>query len=142
MTDTAHSPSPRPAPEGWALPALPDGFANHAGPFYFRKDGPVPGVGFFAEPRHANLGGVVHGGALATLADMALFDICFRALGRFRAATVTLNSEFLEPAPIGAFIEATGELTRAGRTLLFARGLISAEGKPVMSFSGSVRRLS
>lgn len=118
-----------------------EGFASEAGPFYFRTEPKTPGVGFFAEPRHANIAGIVHGGALLTLADMSLFDICFRALGRFRAVTVTLNSEFLGPGPIGEFIEATGELTRAGRKLLFCRGLVTAKDAAVMSFSGVLKRL-
>ncbi|MEQ8750820.1 MAG: hotdog domain-containing protein, partial [Amphiplicatus sp.] len=67
--------------------------------------------------------------------------IAFRSVGPFRAVTVTLNSEFLAAGPIGEFIEATGELTRGGKRLLFARGQISAAGKPLMSFSGILKRL-
>lgn len=117
-------------------------FSGHAGPFYRREDGPEPGIGFYAEPHHANLGGVVHGGALLTLADMSLFDACFRALGRLKAVTVTMNAEFLGPGPIGEFIEATGDVTKAGKSLIFARGLITANGKSIMSFSGSLKRIS
>lgn len=134
---------PKPAPEGWVFQRHLQTFAGHAGPFYFRKeDDPVPGVGFYSEPHHANLGMVVHGGALMTLADMSLFDICFRACGgTFPAVTVTLNSEFLSPAPIGAFIEATGELMKAGKSLLFVRGTVSAGEQKVLAFSGTLKRL-
>ncbi|MBI1365287.1 MAG: PaaI family thioesterase [Alphaproteobacteria bacterium] len=132
----------RPAPEGWVIQHRFAGFAYEAGPFYFREDEATPGVGFYAEPRHANLANIVHGGALLTLADMSLFDIAFRAVGRFKALTVTLNSEFLGPGPIGEFIEATGEVTRAGRKLIFCRGLVTARGAPIMSFSGTVKRLA
>lgn len=138
---TSENAEPRPAPEGWLLQDFRDGFAYGAGPFYFRADPETPGVGFFSDKRHANLGGIVHGGALLTLADMALFDICFRALGRFRAVTVTLNSEFLGAASIGEFIEASGELIGGGKSLLFARGLVTAKGEALMSFSGAVKRL-
>ena len=132
----------RPAPTGWVLQSHPQTFSAHAGPFYFRDKGPTPGVGFFAEPHHANLGGIVHGGALMTLADMSLWDICRRVEGNFRAVTVTLNSEFLAPGPVGAFIEASGEMTKAGRSYLFARGLVTAEGKSLLSFSGTLKRFS
>lgn len=131
----------RPAPEGFVLQSHRDTFSGRAGPFYFRAAGPTPGVGFFAEPHHANVADIVHGGALLTLADMALFDICHRAVGRFKGVTVSLNCEFLGPGPIGAFIEATGEMTRGGKRLLYSRGLITAAGKPVMSFSGILKRL-
>lgn len=134
--------SARAAPPGWVLQSHPQTFSAHAGPFYFREKGPTPGVGFFAEPHHANLGGIVHGGALMTLADMSLWDICRRVEGDFRAVTVTLNSEFLAPGPVGAFIEASGEMTKAGRGFLFARGLVTAEGKSLLSFSGTLKRFS
>lgn len=114
-------------------------FSYLAGPFYFRE-GPAPGVAFYSEPCHCNMIGIVHGGALLTLADMALFNICFKAIGQFRGVTLTLNSEFLSPGKAGMFIEAAGELTKAGKSMLFARGLVTAEGMPLMSFSGTLRR--
>lgn len=138
MNDVA--PSPRPAPEGWVIQRLTGNFAWHAGPFYFREKGPTPGVAFFSEPHHANRADSIHGGALLTLADMSLFDICHRKLGAFKAVTITLNTEFLAPAPIGVFIEAAGEMIGGGRKLLIARGLVTAGGKPLVSFSGTLRR--
>lgn len=129
------------APEGWVLRAWPGTFSAHAGPFYFREQGETPGVGFFAEQRHRNLGDVVHGGMLMTLADMSIFDICFRAAGQFRAVTVSLNAEFIAPAPLGAFVTATGEMTGGGKSLMFARGIVEAEGARLMSFSGAIKRL-
>ena len=131
----------RPAPEGWTLQSHNETFSGHAGPFYFREEGAPSGVGFFAEAHHANLGGIVHGGALLTLADMALWDICRRETGIFKGVTVTLNSEFVGAGPVGAFIEATGEMVRAGRKLMFARGIITANGDALMSFSGTLKRI-
>ncbi len=132
---------PRPAPEGWSLQSHLGTFSGHVGPFYFRKEGPEPGIGFFAEHHHANEGGLVHGGALLTLADMSLWDICRRQIGFFKAVTVTLNGEFVRPGKIGQFIGASGEMARAGKNLLFARGLITGESGTLMSFSGTLKRL-
>ncbi len=129
------------APDGWTLQFHTETFSGRAGPFYFRKEGSPAGVGFFAGPQHANLGGVIHGGALLTLADMALWDICRREVGVFKGVTVTMNSEFVAAGPVGGFIEATGEMVRAGRKLMFARGLVSAAGEPVMVFSGTLKRI-
>lgn len=130
-----------PPPEGWRQQSHSETFSGRAGPYYFREEGPRTGVGFFSEPHHANLGGVIHGGALMTLADMALWDICRREVGVFKGVTVTMNAEFLGPGPIGEFIEASGEMLRSGRRLMFARGLVTASGAPVMSFSGTLKRL-
>lgn len=142
MNERAATLKPRPAPPGWVLHENLETFAGHAGPFYFREKDGAPGVGFYAERHHANRGGVIHGGALMTLADMSLWDICRRAIGSFRAMTVTMNAEFIGPGPIGEFIEATGEMTRAGKTLLFARGLITAKGESLVAFSGTLKRFS
>ena len=138
MTEMSTSFTP---PPGWALQSHAQTFSGHAGPFYFRE-GDEPGVGFYAEAHHANLAGVVHGGALMTLADMALWDICRRSIGLFMGVTVTMNAEFLGPGPVGAFITATGEATRIGGSLMFARGMVEADGKPLLAFSGSLKRRS
>ncbi len=141
MTEFDAHASPRPPP-GWVLQWHMDTFAGRAGPFYFRDEGDEPGVGFYSENHHANLGGVIHGGALMTLADMALWDICRRAVGPFKGATVTMNAEFLGPGPVGAFIEATGEMTRGAKNLLFARGMVTAKGDALLAFSGTLKRFS
>lgn len=141
MSDNESTIEPRPAPEGWTLQSHHGTFSGHAGPFYFRNEGGPAGVGFYAEAHHANMGGVIHGGALLTLADMALWDICRREIGLFKGVTVTLNAEFAGAGPVGSFIEATGEMVRAGRKLMFARGLVSAKGEAVMSFSGTLKRI-
>ncbi len=130
-------------PKGWKLQPFPDTFSAHAGPFYFRDYAEKePGVGFFTEPHHANAGGIVHGGALMTLADMSLWDICRRVIGPFRAVTVCVNAEFIGPGPIGKFIMATGEPTKIGKSLLFARGMVTCEGEPLLAFSGTLKRVN
>ncbi len=128
-----------PAREGWALQPFPHTFSAHAGPFLIRKDGPEPGIGFYAKSHHANMQGVIHGGALLTLADMSLWDICRRKVGLFGGATVSLNSEFVGPGKVGTFIEASGDLIRAGHRLIFARGIVTCEGEPLLSFSGTLK---
>jgi len=130
-------------PEGWTLQSFPDTFSAHAGPFYFRDYAlKEPGVGFYSEPHHANGVGIVHGGALLTLADMALWDICRRVIGRFHGVTVTMNSEFLSPGPIGKFIVATGEATKIGKSLMFARGVVTCESETLLAFSGALKRIN
>jgi uncharacterized protein (TIGR00369 family) len=130
-------------PEGWVLQSHRDTFSGHAGPFYFRSgvENP-PGVGFLSEPRHANAIGMVHGGALLTLADMSLWDICRRASGPFNAVTLTLNSEFIAPGPVGRFIHATGEAVKIGKSIMFARGEVRCGEDILLTFSGSLKRIS
>lgn len=129
-------------PDGWVLQSHRDTFSGHAGPFYFRggAENP-PGVGFLSEPQHANAHGMIHGGALLTLADMALWDICRRAAGPFNAVTLTLNSEFIAPGPVGRFIHATGEAVKIGKSIMVARGEVRCGDDILLTFSGSLKRV-
>ncbi len=130
-------------PPGWVLQSHRDTFSGEAGPVYFRDFADRrSGVGLMSNPRHANVGGIIHGGALLMLADISLWDICRRAAGPFNAVTLTLNAEFLAPGPIGRFIIASGEATRIGKSILFARGDIRCGSDILLTFSGSLKRLS
>lgn len=96
---------------------------------------------FRADQRHLNDLGMVHGGVLMTFADNALFNIAQDALkGSDWSVTVTMNSEFLGAAHEGDLLQATGEVTRAGGSTVFARGLVTAEGRPCLAFSGSMKK--
>ena len=130
-----------PVREGWVLQRHSKTFSGHAGPFYIREEGKIAGMGFYAKAHHANMAGIVHGGAMLTLADMALWDICRREIGMFMGVTVSLNSEFVGAGPVGGFIEASGEMVKAGGKLLFARGIVSCEGATLLNFSGILRKI-
>lgn len=131
------------APPGWSLFSTRDTFSGHAGPFWFRSnDQKTPGVGFVSRPVHANFHGVVHGGVLMTLADMTLFNICFHAVGPFQGVTLSTTVDLIAAGPIGEFIEATGEATKATGSILFARGEIVCRGARLATFSGSLKRIT
>ncbi|MEN0077903.1 MAG: PaaI family thioesterase [Pseudomonadota bacterium] len=115
--------------------------AEAAGPFYMRMEESGPVAAFRAERKHMNGAGVVHGGCLLTFADFALFAIASDAMDGAYGLTVALTSEFLSGPAEGALIEARGEVLRAGGSLVFVRGLVSAEGTPCLNFSGTVKRL-
>ena len=96
---------------------------------------------FRAEAKHMNGGGFMHGGCLLTFADYALFCIGEDALRGHRSVTASLNGDFLDGAGVGELIEATGEVMRAGGSMVFIRGLISTGGRTLLSFSGIVKKV-
>lgn len=55
--------------------------------------------------------------------------------------TVAFTSEFVGNAKEGDYVEARGEVLRAGGSLIFVRGLVTAEGRPCLNFSGTIKRL-
>jgi uncharacterized protein (TIGR00369 family) len=111
-----------------------------AGPFYFKVDDDGPVAAFRAARKHMNAGGVVHGGCLMAFADYALFAIAHEHIMDEYGVTVAFNSEFLSGPPEGDYIEARGEVLRAGRSIIFVRGLITGDGKPCLNFSGTIMR--
>jgi uncharacterized protein (TIGR00369 family) len=127
-------------PEGFTPFAVKESFAAIAGPFFVAED--PRRVGMFAERRHANIAGAVHGGALATLADMALFVIAGdNDEGVFPAVTLTLNTTFVAAGKTGRFLVAQGRVVKAGRSIVFIDGEIADDGDVLMTFSGTLKRV-
>ena len=93
------------------------------------------------EAKNCNSGGSIHGGALMTFADFALFMIAGGMETAVHGVTVTMNSEFVGAAEPGRMLAARGEVIRAGGSLVFVRGIISDEDRAVLSFSGTIKRL-
>ncbi|MEM6535669.1 MAG: PaaI family thioesterase [Pseudomonadota bacterium] len=110
-----------------------------AGPFYKRVDEKGPVAAFRAQRKHMNMGGVVHGGCLMTFADYSLFALAVDDASAY-GATIAFNAEFLDGAKEGELIEARGEVLRAGRSITFVRGLVTANGRPVLNFSGTIKK--
>lgn len=115
--------------------------AQTVGPFYFRVENNEPVAAFRAERRHMNGAGVVHGGCLLSFADFALFAIATHAMDGAYGLTVALTSEFLAGPKEGAYMEARGDLLRAGGSLIFVRGIVTGDGTPCLNFSGTIKRL-
>ncbi len=75
-------------------------------------------------------------------ADFALFWIAYDELRAAGAVTASFSSEFLDNARQGDLIEATGEVLRSTRSMIFVRGLISCGPRPLLSFSGILKKSS
>lgn len=133
--------APADFPEAFEITDLDDPHEMLAGPFYQRKGGTIREVFLLAERKHCNTGGMVHGGLLMTMADLALCAACREGLEGERAITVSLNSEFLAAGKEGDFITAKAELTRRGRSMAFARCVISAGDKDILTASVVTRRV-
>ena len=139
-----HKPDPD-FPGWWSWDIADDGkFHAVIGKLLVRADGPGRAVcRMFPEERHSNLGDMVHGGAILTFIDMALF-----AGGRLaganviRAVTLDLSTRFLARGRIGVPLDAEVELLRETKRLVFLAGKLVQEGGLVASFSGALRKSS
>jgi uncharacterized protein (TIGR00369 family) len=118
-----------------------DSFESHNGPFWHKvdEDGSVR-CAFRVESKHLNGMRNVHGGCYMTFADYCLFAFARQHLTG-PAVTVSFACEFLDAAKEGDLVEAIGEVTRAGGSLIFLRGTLLTSGRPLFTFSGTIKRM-
>lgn len=126
-------------PEGFAPIEKPSAFGQLIGPVYERmnEDGTFVRA-LRVEDKHTNLGGVVHGGVLMSFADVILGTVCYRHTER-PGASIRLVTDFVAPARVGDWLEGCGEVVKATRSVVFARGELTIDGRPVMTMSGTYK---
>lgn len=124
-------------PPGFRELPVTEDFLAVNGPLYAKADGDRLVLGFRVEDRHCNPAKSCHGGMLMTFADMQLaIGANFAGdLKRF-LPTISLTSDFLAPAPLGAWVEGRAEIARQARTMVFAHALLTADGNPVVRANG------
>lgn len=134
-------PDTPPPIDGYEIYDPIDPFENRAGPFFWRRQ--EDGSHRFAcgaEARHCNRHGIVHGGLMMTMIDLAMV-----AAGKQhndeQLVTVSLNSEFIAAGREGEIIEAEGELVRRTRSLAFARGRVFVGERILLTSSAVLKPL-
>ena len=136
-----------PAPDAGADQNLPPGFKairmggpfmGHNGPLFAHWDGAQLRLGFRVERRHCNPLATCHGGMLATFADMLLpAAAIYQGQGERRfLPTISLQIDYLGPARLGAWVQGEAQVLRRTRNMLFAQGLVTADGEIALRVSG------
>lgn len=118
-----------------------DSFESNNGPFWHRidDDGRVR-CAFRVEKKHLNGQGNVHGGCFMTFADYCLFALAAPVL-QGPGVTVSFACDFLDAAREGERIDCDGEITRAGGSLIFLRGVLKSGERALFTFSGTIKRV-
>jgi uncharacterized protein (TIGR00369 family) len=86
-------------------------------------------VRLVADDRHLNLGGVVHGGVIATMLDTAM-GRAVREVTDEKTATSQLTVTYLDPAKPGLLV-ATARVRKRGSALTVVEAEVEQDGKPV-----------
>jgi uncharacterized protein (TIGR00369 family) len=125
-------------PDGFRPARIGGEFMAHNGPLYARLDGQRFQLGFRVEPRHTNPLKICHGGMLASFADMLLPCVILYQPGHQRhfLPTISLQVDYLAQAELGAWVQGEGDVLRRTRSMVFAQGLVTADGTPAMRISG------
>ena len=128
--------------------AVPDGFVplfrtspflDLTGPYFHRPLAQGFLIGLRVAPMHTNASGTWHGGAIATLADVALgYVTAASRTPPLRMVTSSLGIDYVGAAQVGDWVQAEVQVTKAGSRLAFAQALITAtppqgEAQPVAS---------
>jgi len=109
------------APEGFKPLFRSSPVIDLIGPVYSKGEGDDLVLGLRVEKKHCNMRGTLHGGILATLADVALgYTIAFSTSPPTGLITTSLNLDFAGTAKIGDWIEARVDVQKKGSRLAFA----------------------
>ena len=124
MTDT---------PEGFAPLSRSSPLLDLLGPVYCRGAGLQLQLGLRADHRHANGRGTVHGGVLATLADVGMgYAMAFSSDPPLPLITASMTLDYLGAVQVGDWIEVRLEHHKRGRQMAFATVSLQVGGKVVV----------
>lgn len=102
------------------------------GPLYSRGESADLVIGLRAERKHCNMRGTVHGGILATLADITLgYSLAFSTDPPTAAATANLSLDFAGAAKEGDWLEASVDFHKLGSRLAFGNCYITVDGNRI-----------
>jgi uncharacterized protein (TIGR00369 family) len=106
------------------------------GPIYSLGEGKDLVLGLRAEAKHCNARGTVHGGMLATLADVALgYTMAFSSDPPAGLVTANLSLDFAGTAQAGDWLEARVDIQKQGSRLSFANCYIFVEKQRIVRAS-------
>jgi len=139
--------SARPHPDhpGWHhWPDVPpDSFAGQTGLILFRTEGEDARVRMFPTNKHLNMGGSIHGGAVMSFIDMALFaGGRIAGMGEGHYVTLDCATHFIARGRIGVPLDAVVRLvgqTKGGH--VFLSGHCEQDGVVSHSFTGTLKRI-
>lgn len=125
-------------PEGFEPARFSPGFLDHGGPYFLgaRKEG-AQAVGLKIMEHHINYRDMAHGGALATLADVAMsWQVYSSKEPPVPVSSSTMTTNFLAPARLGDWIVAETRIDRIGGRSAHVSGRIMRGEETLLTMSG------
>lgn len=119
-------------------------FAAATGRLLFKPYGPGRGLArMFPTDDHMNMGGSIHGGAVMSFIDMAMFagGLC-AGMERSHYVTLDLTTHFLARGQAGSPLDAHVELVKQTRGHAFLQGVVKQNGENCYSFTGTLKRVT
>jgi uncharacterized protein (TIGR00369 family) len=124
-------------PTGFAPIFRTSPFLETIGPLYSAGSGAALVIGLRVQEKHTNARGTLHGGVLASIADIALgYGLATSTDPPTSMVTASLNVDFAGSAQIGDWIETALDLQKIGSRLAFANVYFTLRGERIARASG------
>jgi acyl-coenzyme A thioesterase PaaI-like protein len=128
-------------PAGFAPGADLDPAETHVGPFLRRDTKSAVTTGLLVAGHHCNEHGSLHGGVQMALADYTVGVVARFGMGDEGTMTVSFDAAFVDAGRLGEWVEGRAEVVRRTGSLVFVQGRLVAGDRPLLTFSGVVKRL-
>ncbi|WNF47352.1 PaaI family thioesterase [Pseudomonas sp. SG20056] len=103
-------------------------FLDLLGPIYNQRNATGLVIGLRAEEKHCNARGLVHGGVLSSLADVALgYNSAFAEEPPTPIVTTSLTIDYAGTAKLGDWITIESDVQKVGKSLAFANCYVVVE---------------
>lgn len=123
-------------PEGFQPLQRRNPLLDLLGPFLVRGEGDALEIGLLLDERHTNSRGSVHGGVLATLADIGMgYAMAFSSQPPLPLVTASMTLDYVASAQIGDWLSIRLQHSRRGRQMAFASALLCVDDKVVAQAS-------
>ena len=128
--------------------AIPDGFERRTRrspltdpwePLYSKRADNVVIVGLRLATPHTNGHGLMHGGLIATLADIAMGYSCGYQLGATQLVTIGLAVDYIGSAQVGQWLAVEPNVIKTGSTICFAQCFVKADDVVIARASATFR---
>ena len=77
---------------------------------------------------------------MMAFADVVMGTACYRLSGR-PSVSVRLVTDFIASVRVGDWLEGVADVVKAGRSMVFCRGLLQVNDVTVMTMSGTYKML-
>ena len=124
-------------PAGFAPIFRSSPFLETIGPLYSVGTGATLVIGIRVQEKHTNARGTLHGGVLASIADIALgYGLATSTSPPTSMVTANLSVDFAGSAQIGDWIETSLDIQKIGSRMAFANVYFSIRGERIARASG------
>jgi len=115
---------------------IPDGFERRFRkspltdpwePLYSKRTDKAVILGLRLAKPHTNGHGLIHGGLIATLADISMGYSCGYQLGATHLVTIGLAVDYIGSAQVGQWLAVEPDVIKTGSTICFAQCFVKAD---------------